>query len=255
MGYDPFRLETGLLGNADITVLDAVFLNRIDSFDPTKLELDLTVLVEGDDGGEQVVYLGCGDGWETNDGGKTAMREDGKERNFHKNCKLGEFFNGLVTVMGEDKAADKAVRARVGDYPLGPRDVAFWKGLRLHIDRVERKGSGEINDYEVLVVDGFNGTTAAGKAAGGTAKKAGGAKKAAAKAEETAGGLTDALAATLADIADASADHDSFMEAAFAQVPEASSDDAVKAAVSDDDEGSIWADAVARYEASVAAEA
>jgi hypothetical protein len=42
------------------------------------------------------------------------------------------------------------------------------------------------------------------------------------------------------------------MEAALAQVPEASTDDAVKAAIMDDGEGSIWQDAVARYEASQA---
>lgn len=36
----------------------------------------------------------------------------------------------------------------------------------------------------------------------------------------------------------------------MAQVPEASTDEAVKAAVADDGEGSIWQDAVERYQAS-----
>lgn len=251
MTYDPFRLETGLLGNADIEVLDAVFTNRLEAFDPTKLELDLTVQVEGDDGGETIVFLGCGDGWEAADGGQRAVREDGKERGFHQNTKVGEFFAGLVDIMGKDAACDKAMRARVEDYPLGPREVGFWKGLKVHVDREKRKGGGDVGDYEVLVIDGFNGV-AGGKAAGAAKKATGAAKKAAAKVEKPSGGLSDAIRATLDEIADASADHDSFMEAAFAQVPEASTDDAVKAAVSDDGEGSIWADAIARYEASQA---
>lgn len=262
MTFDPFQLESGLIGNVDITVTDAAFTHRLEAFDPTKLELHLTVEVQGDDGGEQVIYLGCGDGWETNDDGATATREDGKERNFHQNTKVGEFFAGLVKVMGEDAAADKAIRGRVQEFPTGPREAGFWKGLQLHVARESRKGGGEISDYDVLVIDGFNGIQGAGgtkataKKAAAPAKKA--AKKAAPAAKEptpsevAAGGLTDEIRAKLDDIADESADHDSFMEAAMAAIPEASTDDAVKAAIADDGEGSIWKDAVARYEASVA---
>ena len=254
MTYDPFQRETGLLGNADVEVTDAIFTHRLEAFDPNKLELHLTVLVDGEDGGEQTLYLGCGDGWETNDGGKTAVREDGKERNFHANTKAGEFFNSLVDLMGSDPACDKALRARVEEFPTGSREAGFWKGLQLHVDRKERKGSGEIADYEVLVVTGFNGVAGGG----GGAKKAAPAKKAAkkaapAKAKAAGGGLTDAIRAQLDEIADASADHDAFMEAAMAAVPEASTDDEVKAAIADDGDGSIWRAAVERYEAAVAA--
>lgn len=250
MAYDPFKLESGLIGNVDITVRDALFTNRLDAFDPTKLELHLTVDVAGDDGGEQVLYLGCGDGWETTDDGASAVRADGKERNFHQNTKIGEFFGGLVKVMGQDEAANKAVRAQAEQHPGGPRDAEFWKGLGVHIDRLERKGGGEVGDYEVLVIDGFNGYE-------GEAKKATGVKKAAKKAapakkaDGVAGGLTAEVRAKLDEIADASADHDSFMEAAIAQVPEVTADADVKAAVADDGAGSIWQDAVERYQASV----
>lgn len=255
MVYDPFQRESGLLGNVDVVIRDAEFTHRLEAFDPTKLELHLTVLVEGDDGGEQVLFLGCGDGWETNDNGKTAVREDGKERNFHANTKAGEFFNSLVDLMGSDPACDKELRARVSSHPTGSRDAEFWKGLKLHVDRVTRKGGGEIGDFDVLVVDGFNGVEGgAGKAAGATKKAAKKAAPASKKAEAAEGGVTDEIRARLDEIADASADHDSFMEAAMAQVPEASTDDAVKAAVADDAEGSIWQDAIARYNASVAAE-
>jgi hypothetical protein len=250
MGFDPFKLESGLLDNADVTFTDAEFTNRLDSFDPTKLELHLTTLVEGDDGGEQVLFFGCGDGWEATDKGQSAVREDGKERSFHVNTKVGELFKSIISLMDDDKALDKELRGRLKDYPNGPREAGFWKGLKFHLEREDRKGGGEVGDYQVLVATAFNGVKGGAKAgpAKGAAKKAA-APKAAPKAE---GGVTDAIRAALDEIADASADHDSFMEAALAQVPEASTDDAVKAAIMDDGEGSIWQDAVARYEASQA---
>lgn len=265
MTYDPFKLESGLLGNADVTVMDAEFLNDPAYNNGQTLQLALTLLIDGDDGGEKVENLSCGDGWETNDGGKTAVREDGKEKNFNGNSKVGRFFAGLVKTMAEDSATDKAIRARVGEYPLGPRDAGFWKGLQLHVDREEVDYGGEIGKRDVLVIDGFNGiqgggeskakAATGGKAAGAAKKAAGATKKAAAKAEDKAeGGLTDAIKAQLDKIADESADHDSFMERAFAEVPEASSDAAVKAAVSDDGEGSLWHEAVLRYEAAAGGE-
>lgn len=249
MPYDPFQRETGLLGNVDIIVRDFEFTNRLEAQDPTKLEGHMTVLVEGDDGGEQVVFLGCGEGWSTNDGGKTAERDDGKDRNFHANTKMGELFNSLVDLMETDPECDKVLRERVKTYPTGSREAGFWKGLKFHVERKTRKGSGEIPDFDVLIATGFNGVEGGGKAA--PAKKA--AKKAAAakpKAEAAAGGVTDEIRAKLDEIADASADHDSFMEAALAQVPEASTDDEVKAAVADQGDGSIWQDAIERYNAS-----
>lgn len=253
MAYDPFQPESGLIGNTDVVIRDAIFTNRLDAFDPTKLELHLTVLDKAE-GTETTVYFGCGDGWVTNDGGETAVRDDGAERNFHQNTKAGELLASLVKVMGADVDCDKEMRKRAAD-GLTPQHIGFWKGLDVHIGRAERKGSGEIKDYEVIVIDGYNGTEAG---AAGPAKKA--AKKAApakSKAKDeaaaTVGGVTDEIRAKLDEIADASGSHDEFMEAAMAQVPEASTDDAVKAAVADDGAGSIWQDAVDRYNATASA--
>jgi len=259
MGFDPFKNETGLLDNADVTVLEALFTRRADSFDHgQKLELHLTVMVEGDEGGEQVLFFGCGDGWDTLDDGATAVREDGKERGFHANTKVGTLWGTIVDLMADDKACDKVLRERVGQYETGPRDTRVWTGLKFHVDRETRKGGGEINDYEVLVASAFNGVEGegakkAGKASGAAKKASGAAKKAPAKPAEAAGGITPAIRTALDLIADESADHDSFMERAFAEVPEASSDEAVKAAVGEDGDvaGSIWADALVRYQAAV----
>lgn len=255
MTYDPFKPETGLLDDNNVTIVDAEFVNRLEANDSTKLELHLTVLDEDGDGGEQVLYFGCGKGWEQVDKGQRAVREDGAEKNFHANTKAGELMGSIVKLMGSDKVLDKEMRTRLSAHPTGFREAGFWKGLRLHLASETRKGGSEIGDYSVLVATGFNGTVG-GKAAG---KAAGATKKAAAKKDTPApavsGGVTAEVRAKLDEIADASADHDSFMEAAFAQVPEASSDADVKAAVADDGDGSIWADAVARYEALAGADA
>lgn len=253
MGFDPFRLESGLLGNVDVKVRDAQFINDPAYNNGQTLQLALTLDVQGDDGGEKIENFSCGDGWETTDGGATASREDGRDVNFNGQSKVGRLFGGLVDVMGSDPACDKAIRARVGDFPLGPRDAAFWKGLSIHVDRVEVDYGGEIGKRDVLVIDGFNGIDGAGgggKAAGPTKKAT---KKAAATSKKESGGLTDDIKATLDEIADESADHDSFMERAFAEVPEASSDNAVKAAVADLSDDGIWKQAVERYKALEAA--
>lgn len=257
MAFDPFKNETGLLDNADVTVLEAVFTRRADSFDHgQKLELHLTLAVEGDEGGEQIQFLSCGDGWDTLDDGVTAVREDGKERGFHANNKIGILWGSLVGLMADNKECDKVLRERVSQYETGPRDTRLWTGLKFHIDRETRKGGSEIGDYEVLVASSFNGVEGgSGKKAAAPAKKASGATKKASGATKAKapGGVTDAIRATLDLIADESADHDSFMERAFAEVPEASSDEAVKAAVAEDGDvaGSIWADALVRYQAAV----
>lgn len=256
MTFDPLKLNTGLMDNEDVTITDAIFRTDPEFRDGQVLFGDFTLRTE--DGDETNQWFACGNGWETTDDGATAVREDGREINFNNRCKIGEFFNGLVKVMGEDAKADKAIRERVTQFPLGPRDTGFWKGLKLHVDSQERKGDGaEISDYNVLVITGFNGIEgSAGAAPAGATKKAakkasGATRKAAAAppAEEAAEDVLAKVRAQLDEIADASEDHDAFMEAAFANVPEASSDETVKAAVSDGGEGSIWADAVARYAA------
>lgn len=246
MPKDVFTFSSGLLEDADVVVRDAIFANdpEYDNGQTTFLQLDL--LVKGDDGGEQVERFSCGKNWETNDGGKTVVREDGKDTTWNKNTKVARLLGGLVGIMGEDAACDKAIRARLDQFPAGPYEAGFWKGLDVHVARETVHAGGEIGDYEVLVIDGFNGIEGGGKAA--PAKRA--SKKAAAAAKPAAsGGLTDAIKAKLDEIADASADHDSFMETALAEVPEASTDADVKAAVADNGEGSLWAEAVARYEA------
>lgn len=246
MSFDKFKLESGLLGNVDVVIRDAEFLNDPAYNNGQTLQLALTMDVAGDDGGERVENFSCGDGWETNDGGKTAVREDGREINFNKNSKIGRLFGSLVGVMDTDPACDKAVRAHAEAFELGPREAGFWKGLGVHLEREEVDYGGEIGKRDVLVIDGFNGITGGAKKAA-PAKAA--TKRASAKTKVAEGGVTDEIRAKLDEIADASGSHDEFMESALAQVPEASSDDAVKAAVADDGAGSIWQDAIDRYNA------
>lgn len=251
---DVFKLSSGLTDDVDVTFRDPVFRVDPEYNNGQTLFLDVTLVEHGDDGGEHQERFGCGKGWETNDGGKTATREDGRETTFNKNSKIGRLIGSLVGVMDKDPNAAKAIQGRVKEVEDGPYAAAFWKGMQGHLMRETVKGGAEIGDYDVLVfseIKAFEG----GKATG-TAKKASGAARKAAGGTKGGddGGLTVKLRATLDDIADASADHDSFMEAAFAQVSEASSDDAVKAAITDDGEGSIWQDALDRYQATLDAE-
>lgn len=245
MTFDPLKGSTGLLEDDDVTFQDAVFRTDAEFRDGQVLFLDATLL--NSDGEETNKYFGCGNGWETDDG-TTASREDGRDINFNKKSAIFECFNGLVQVMKDDPKADKAVREKLKQHPLGPRDAGFWKGLKVHVVNVDRKGGGEVDDYTMLVIDAFHGWDGAAKKAA-PAKKA--AKKAAAKpkADDTDGGVTEEIKARLIEIGLAADSHEEFMEAAFTDVPEASTDAAVKAAVSDGGEGSIWAEAVALYEA------
>lgn len=250
MAYDPLSVSSGLLDDADVIVRDAVFRNDPEYNHGQTYFLELTWQVDGED--EQTERFGCGKNWEASDDGQSAVREDGREQAFHKNSKLGELFGGLLTVMKSDDKANIAIRDRVKQYPRAAAEAGFWKGLMFHVHRETRHSKdADIDDWDVLVIDGFNGIEGAGaKKAAAPAKKA--TKKAAAKpAEETAEPSIDpALLEKLDLIADESANHDEFMERAIAEIPEVSADATLKAAVMDDQgEDGIWKRAVARYEA------
>lgn len=246
MAYDPFKGESGLLGNCDVEITGASFIRDPAYNNGQTLQLSLTMIVQGDDGGEVTENFSCGDGWDSPDG-KTAVREDGRDRNFNAQSTVFLMWGGLVKVMAEDPAADKAIRALVAEHPLGPRDASMWVGLQVHIDRIEVNYGGEIGTREKLVIDGFNGIAGGATKATGATKKAT-RKKAPSPAAVESGGLTPEIKAKLDAIADGAETHDEFMELAIAQIPEVTSDEAVKAAVANDaEEGDgIWAEALAR---------
>lgn len=262
MTYDPLKLSSGLLDDDDVIFRDAIFRTDPEFRDGQVLFLDATLLTS--DGEETNQYFACGNGWETDDG-QIAAREDQRDINFNKKSRLGELFQGLVTVMGEDAKADKAIRERIKQHPMGPRDAGFWKGLKVHVTSRDRKGGGEVDDYSVLVIDAFHGIEGGdeggAKKAAGTTKKAskaaGATKKAAARqpADEPAPDvppqeqLDPEVRARLDALADDAESHEAFMEAAFTEIPEAGSDVLIRTVISDGGEGSLWAEAVARYEA------
>ncbi len=253
MTYDPLKLSSGLLDDDDVVFRDAIFRTDPEFRDGQVLFLDATLLTS--DGEEMNKFFGCGNGWETDDGG-TANREDGRDIAFNKKSAIGEAFGGLLTVMKEDGKCDTAIRNRIKTFPMGPRDAGFWKGLKVHVTAQGRKGGGDVPDYEALVIDAFHGIEGdadggTGKAKGAAKKASGATKKAAPKAAETGAEYTlpVELKAQLDALADQADSHEDFMEAAFATVPEVSSVVEVKAIVSDGGPGSLWAEAVERYSA------
>lgn len=256
MGYDPFELSSGLV-EGDVKITDALF-----AFDPEyqngqALRLELTVAHED---GEQVVKLGCGKDWTSRDKGKTAEHENKPDVNFNKNSGVGMFFGGtkgisaslpgLVGLMRDDASVEKSVMAKVKDVPLGPRDRDFWIGLQAHLSRLDVDFGGEIGVIDRVVIDGLTGWEGSTAAKAAVAKRV--SKKATAKASVSgpdSGDIDPAIRTKLDQIADDSENPDEFAERAFAEVAEATSDETVKAAVLDQAPGSIWDDAVERYNA------
>lgn len=272
MPKDLFKGDSGLLDNADITITDAIFTFDPEYRDGQVLRLELTAQEEGEE--EVIIKLGCGTGWTTEDKGQTAVREDGRDKAFNNNTAAAIFFagkrdadgnvhKGIQGAMDDDRKIAQAVEAKVAETKgLGPYSVDFWKGLQVHVDQIPVAYGGEIGNMDQLTITevkgwvGSSAKAAPAKAAAKTAKKA---TKAAAKPAEKAEpaepeetpepGMSDELRAKLDALADECENPDEFAERAIAEIPEVADDDALLAAVKDQAPGSIWDDAVERYEA------
>lgn len=255
MGYDPFHLGSGLVEGA-VVITDCIFQTDPEYQNGQAIRAELTVKT---DDGEETIKVGCGKDWISRDKGKTVEHETKPDSSFNKNSGMGMLVGGFKDTTGtvheglfglmSDPKVEKELREKVKAVPLGPRDRDFWLGMRVNLIRAEHDFGGEIGAMDRVTIDGFEGyeTSSGAVKAAGTAKKAPAAKKAGAKVAEEAGGLSDELIARLDAIADAAEDEDAFSETAFAEVPEATSDEAVKAAVLDRSPTSIWERAVDRY--------
>lgn len=277
--FDPFAGSTGLPDDFDMVVKTAWF-----EFDPEfnngqtllmKMEVETSDPDFGE-GGTGELRFSCGKGWETMDKGETATREDGTNKLFHQSTAYQMFIKGAISCDG----AEKVLR---GEGRGDPRIASMWVGTAWHmnaktIDYGVIDGQ-QIGEKQKLVPSSFlgEGTTLAsvgsGGSGGGPAKAAGVkkvapvAKAAPAKAAAPVKKATKAVAApaaavngtgltegsplwdSLYAVAMESDDHASFVERAFNEVEGVASDDAVGQAVMDDGDGSVWAKAVADFEA------
>lgn len=267
--YDPFAGSTGLPDDFDAVVKAAWF-----EFDPEfnngqSLVLKFTLETDepdfGKDGnGVGDLLLSTGKGWTTNDRGATAVREDGSRKGFNTSTAYFLWIDGAVKCDGAEKVLRSAER---GD----PRKADMWVGTAWHINRKTVSYGGDIGDKDKLVPTSFLGLAtnlaeiqrgsgatagaASGPAAAPTkaaaAKKVPGPVKKAAAPVATApttSGIDAELRTQLKEIAFAAESHEQFVEQAF-ELAAVSEDEAVQQEVMKGDEGSIWAEAVAEYNA------
>lgn len=204
--FDPFTPETGLIDDFDFAVDSAWFTTDAAYNDGETLLLKLNGPTDNPDQPETTLQYSCGNGWEASDGGKVAVREDGKKRRFNQSS-------------GIWKLVEAAMNAGAGDVLRSrgtPMEASMWSGLRFHMKRVEQ-GEGQYKTTRPLPVQ-FLGVVGEGQASAGGAQAAGvgaGAAPAASSASANGAGMSKVLEAKLKKLARDSATHEDFIVAAF----------------------------------------
>lgn len=222
-------VEGGFVPEFDGTVKSAIFTfdNSYQNGEACLLELLVEPSPEDapefgdyldDDGYYRIIYP-CGKGWEPADKGQTAQHESGRTRRWQNQSGMGLLVNSAVEL---DGVAD-ILQSR------GPSTQAdVWVGLKFRFEDKQFSGKNrdgdEITWSRRLPVE-FHGVEGEGEKA--AAKKAPAKKAPAKKAEaedgdegETGPSISPAVRGKLRAIAVKSDDHDTFMENAFAELPD-----------------------------------
>lgn len=245
--FDPWELGSGLPDDFDCQFNEVYFEFDPQYNDGQTLVLKIEFSSDDDDIDEGTMLFSCGDGWETKDKGKTASREDGKQKPFGKTSGIGL----LVTSAVECGAGD-VLKSRGT-----PMDAEIWKGLKFHMKRRPVNYGGEIGTKERLLPTEFQGEIggkSSGKSSGSSGS--GGSKSTPVKeapgdeaeGEETGGGsgggLAGALKVKLFKLAKECESHDQFVERAFTEVEEVNGNEEAEAAImAEEGANSIWAKA------------
>lgn len=133
MTVDPFSLDSGFPTDYSATVVDAWFGVPEDTRRGTnmmmvwKMQLDDPANFPQADGGIWEESFGCGDGWETPDGGETVVSPGVEDKRFRANSGYG-----IVCAKCLEFGMGELLRSRGGSF----REAKIWKGLRFHIDAV-----------------------------------------------------------------------------------------------------------------------
>jgi hypothetical protein len=238
--------SSGLIDDFDFTIGGAGFKYDQAYGDGTALFLSLTGRTNDPDQPETEVRLSTGSHWETKDGGKSIVRDDGKEQMPNKNSMLGKWMNRMINDFGLLELMESR------GHPLS---AAPWVGLKIHVKRekaeyegLDQKGPKPMPEKFLGVVDGTTGAVAA-EAAGVAAPAA-----AAAPTGETA---AEAMARLKAQAA-GNGGGGSLKDQAIAIIKEApdfasaqekvlgldgiAADDALLSTLLDDGPGSLWAE-------------
>lgn len=263
--YDPFKLDSGLPDDFDITVTNAWWEYDDDYNNGDTLVLKLAGPTGDDELGELELLFPAGPVWTTQDKGITAVREDGKTKNFNGRGGVGLLIGSMMTSGGEG-----VLRERYNKHGLTPQHAALYKGLSMHMNRTAIDYGGEIGKKDKLICTDFKGEVGAGASGAGAATgavKKGASKSAApvtkgvakkatatpnplpAPAVESTNqfGLDDAVYERLHAIAAPLATHDEFLEAVLDQMAdECAGDENLMLVVSNNEPGSLWDEACER---------
>jgi len=237
--FDPWATTSGMLDGYTGTIVDAQFIFKPDYQNGQALLLAIDVNTgdpEIGEGGIVSEQYPVGKGWDTNDGGQTAVHESGKEKNFNNGSGIGLLLNSIIDAGGLPNLQATG---------LLPHQAKCWVGGSYTFERKEFSGKmqdGQERKWNRMLVTDLAGaapaTPAQAPAAAPVAAPAATpAPAAAAPAQAPAAAGEHAVPvvvkAKLKSIALASDTHDAFIEAAFAQVAEAMTDPAIEAAIGD----------------------
>jgi len=238
--FDPWATTSGMLDGYTGQIVDAQFIFKPDYQNGTALLLTIDVNTgdpEIGEGGIVSEQYPVGKGWDTNDGGQTAVHESGKEKNFNNASGIGLLLNSIIDAGGQP------ILQGTGCLPY---QAKCWIGGSYNFERKEFSGKmqdGQERKWNRMLVTDLAGAAPAASTPQPAAQPAATPAQAAAPAPAAAPASTPAPAGThevpvvvkakLKTIALASDTHDAFIEAAFAGVPEAMTDPAVEAAIGD----------------------
>lgn len=204
------QIGSGLPDNFRATIKDA----RFDYNTPSSADVEpkLTLICDlvtddpdlGDNGTIQDHYIGIGNGWITEDNGKTIVREDGKKGKLNDGTAAGKLGAGLMSQAAFGEALRDRYRRKIAN---GPLTAAFYEGVTGIWTRHEREFTGRDGKpgtmrwmecaFECYADDAKGSANGAKPTAAPTKKAAKVAKKAAAKKVDDA--PADDAAETAAD--------------------------------------------------------
>jgi len=237
--FDPWATTSGMLDGYTGQIVDAQFGFKPDYQNGQALLLMIDVNTgdpEIGEGGIVSEQYPVGKGWDTNDGGQTAVHESGKEKNFNNASGIGLLLNSIIDAGG------LPILQGTG---LLPHQAKCWIGGSYTFERKEFSGKmqdGKERTWNRMLVTDLAGTAPAtapqAPAAAPVAAPAPAAPSTPASAPAAAGtpgehAVPVVVKAKLKTIALAADTHDAFIEAAFAQVAEAMTDPAIEAAIGD----------------------
>lgn len=198
--FDPFSPESGLIDDFDFTVSEAWFSTDSSYNNGETLLLKLAGETDNPEEPEVTLQYSCGSGWEAADGGKRAVREDGKRRKFNKSSGIWRLVEAAMGCGAEGVLRERG----------NPFEASMWNGLGFHMKRVEQ-GEGDFKTTRPLPVRYLGEGNDNGV---GVAQAVSASAPASAPASNGAG-LSKVLEIKLKKLAKESPTHEDFIVAAF----------------------------------------